>query len=82
MSQRYDNIKRPKLQDTQLGILKIYAFCQKVQQRFRREHCWHYVESVFENTPKNLVVQGRVQLEHSSHIVKVGVNDTCLHFNP
>ena len=24
-----DNIKRPKLQDTQLGILKIYAFCQK-----------------------------------------------------
>ena len=34
MSQRYnDNIKRPKLQDTQLGILKIYVFCQKIQQR-------------------------------------------------
>ena len=28
-----DNIKRPKLQDTQLGILKIYTFCQKIQQR-------------------------------------------------
>ena len=34
MSQTYhDNIKKPKLQDTQLGILKIYAFCQKIQQR-------------------------------------------------
>ena len=32
-SQRYDSIKRPKLQDTQLGILRIYAFCQKIQQR-------------------------------------------------
>ena len=29
----YDNIKKPKLQDTQLGILKIYAFCRKIQQR-------------------------------------------------
>ena len=34
MSQQYnDNIKRPKLQDTQLGILKIYTFCRKIQQR-------------------------------------------------
>ena len=34
MSQRYnDNIKRPKPQDTRLWILKIYAFCQKIQQR-------------------------------------------------
>ena len=34
MSQRYnDNTKRPKPQDTQLGILKTYAFCQKTQQR-------------------------------------------------
>ena len=34
MSQTYnDNIKRPKLQDTQLGISKIYLFCQKIQQR-------------------------------------------------
>ena len=37
----------------------------------RKERCWRYVVSVFENTPKNLVVQGRAQLENSSHIVKV-----------
>ena len=36
-----------------------------------------YVVSAFENTTKKLVVQERVQLEHSSHIVKVGVKDTC-----
>ena len=34
MSQRYnENIKRPKLKENQLGILKIYVFCQKIQQR-------------------------------------------------
>ena len=40
------------------------------------------MQYVFENTPINLVVQRRVQLEHSSHIVKVDVKATCLHFNP
>ena len=77
MSQTYyDNIKKPKLQDTQLGILKIYAFCQKNWAeglRLRRVHYWSYVVSIFEKTPKNLVAQGRGQLEHNSHIVKVGV---------
>ena len=29
-----------------------------------------------------LVVQGRAQLEHSNHIVKVGVEATCWHFKP
>ena len=34
MSQRYNhNIKRPKPKENQLGIWKIYAFCQKIQQR-------------------------------------------------
>ena len=34
MSQRYnDKIKKPKLQDTQLGFLKTYAFCLKIKQR-------------------------------------------------
>ena len=34
MSQRYyDNTKRPKPQETQLGIRRIYAFCWKIQQR-------------------------------------------------
>ena len=36
----------------------------------RREHCWSYIVSAFENRTKNLVVQGRVQLKPSSHIVK------------
>ena len=80
MSQRYnDNIKRQKLQDSQLGILKIYAFLGLLS---RRKCYWHYILSVFENTPKNLMVQGKVQLEHNSHIVKVVVKATCLHFNP
>ena len=34
MSQIYnDNIKRVKLQDIPLRVLKIYAFYQKIQQR-------------------------------------------------
>ena len=34
MSQRYnDKTKRPKPKENQLGNLKIYAFCQKIQQR-------------------------------------------------
>ena len=44
-----------------------------------REGCWCYVVCLWE---PHLVVQRRVQLEHSSHIVKVGVEATCLHFNP
>ena len=79
-----DNIKRPKPQDTQLGILKIYTSCRKIQKRVSGpgQRYWRYVVYIFENTPKNLVVQGRAQLEHSSHIVKVGVEATCFHFNP
>ena len=80
MSQVYNNnIKRPKPQDIPQRILKIYRFYRKIQQSlgFRREHCRSYVVSAFENTTKNLVVQGRVQLEHSSHIVKVGVEAKC-----
>ena len=79
MSQRYsENIKRPKPQDTQLGILKIYAFCWKIQQRASGpgKSTAGIMWSVFENTPKKLVVQGRMQLE------QVGVEATCLHFNP
>ena len=30
--------------------------------RSRREYCWGYV-SMYENTPGNLVVEGRMQLE-------------------
>ena len=49
----------------------------------RRERCQCYVVFfVFQNWPKNLVVQGRVQLVHCSHIVTVSVETTSLHFNP
>ena len=43
----------------------------------RREHCGSYIVSVFENIPQNLLVQGRVQLEHISHI-KIGVEATSI----
>ena len=34
MRQRYNgNTKGPKPKENQLGIFKIYAFCQKIQQR-------------------------------------------------
>ena len=81
MSQRYnENIKRPKPQDTQLCILKIYAFCWKTQQRASGpgEIAVGVTQYLSLRTqPKNLVVQGRAQLEHSSHIVKVVVEATC-----
>ena len=43
----------------------------------RREHRGSYIVSVFENIPKNLLVQGRVQLEHISYI-KIGVEATYI----
>ena len=52
-----DNTKRPKPKETQLGILKIYVFCQKIQQRALGPGvgyvglCWGYV-SIFENIPE------------------------------
>ena len=83
MNQRYnDNIKRPKLQDTQLEILKMFTFCWKIQQRATTERCWSYLVSVFKNTPTNLEIQEREQLKHSSHINNVGGEAICLLFNP
>ena len=32
MRKHNDNAERPKPKENQLGILKIYAFCQKIQQ--------------------------------------------------
>ena len=48
----------------------------------RRGCCWSYVVSAIENTPKNVMVKGRVHLRHCSHIVKVGVEATYYNFNP
>ena len=47
---------RPKPKENQLGILKIYAFCQKIQQKTSGpgECCWCYV-SFCENAPKKLL---------------------------
>ena len=42
MSQRYtDNIKKPKSKENLLGIIKTYAFSQKIEQRAtgRGERC-------------------------------------------
>ena len=46
MRKRYtDNTKKPKPKENQLGILKIYAFCQKIQQKTSGsgERCWCYI---------------------------------------
>ena len=54
MSQRYNgNTKRPKLQDTQLGILGILPENVAEGLGSRREHCWSYI-SVSENIPETL----------------------------
>ena len=80
-----DNTERPKPKKNRLGILGISSrefthSVTEIQQRPSgpRERCWGYV-SIFENTPKSCgdFTQGKAQLEHSSHIVNVGVEATC-----
>ena len=88
MSQRYnDNIKRQKplilgISDRDLKNLCILPENSEESLRCIRECCWNYIVSVSQNTPKNLVVQGGLQLGHSSHIVRVSVKTTCWHLNP
>ena len=91
LSQRYNySTKRPKLKENQLGILKIYAFCQINQQRASAPAESTAEVNICENTPikvaasflemltqLHLVIHGRPQLECSSHIVQVGVKATC-----
>ena len=82
MSQTYyDNRKKPKLQDTHSArdLKNSCILPQNSAEGFmsRREHCGSYIVSVFENIPKNVLVQGRVQLEHISHI-KIGVEATYI----
>ena len=86
MNQRYnDNTKRPELKENQLGILKIYAFCQKIQQRasgpggsatgviYLPVRKYPKTDSIFPSEVAATLLSGsrRVQLEDSSHIVKV-----------
>ena len=55
-----DNTKRPKSKENQLGILKIYAFCQKIQQRasgsgentaWLHIYLWEYTQKVATSSP-------------------------------
>ena len=74
MSQRYsDNIERPKPQDFQTDLKNLCILPENSIESLgsRRKYHWRYAVSVFGNTPKNLEVQGRTQLEHSSRIFKV-----------
>ena len=74
-----DNIKSSKPQDNQLRILKKLSILSENSAegiRSRRQRCWGYVVSVFENTSTNVVVQRRAKLEHSSYMVKAGVEAT------
>ena len=81
MSQIYNgNIKKAKVTRNSTRDLKNLRILPENLAEVlgsRKEHCWSYVVSAFENTTKISVVQGRVQLEHSSHIVKVSVKATC-----
>ena len=71
MSQTYyDNIKKPRLQDIQLGILKFMHFPRKLSRwlHVQETALWELHSIFLENIPKNLLVQWRVQLENISHI--------------
>ena len=51
-----ENTKRPEQEENQLGILKSYAFWQKIQLKTLGpgECCWCYV-SIYENAPTKLL---------------------------
>ena len=73
MSQRYNgNIQRPKPH-----LRNVLIFPENSAEGFgsRREHYWHYVVCIFENAPRNLVVQGRVQLEHNRQHLHTLISD-------
>ena len=59
MRQRYnDNTARSKPQENQLGILKIYTFCQKIRQILQVQESAAGVTylSIYENAPKNCCI--------------------------
>ena len=69
MSQRYkNNTKRSKQQDTQLGILKIFAFCRKIKQR---------VSGPAESTAGVMCLSMRIHPK-SCHIFPLNVTTTLL----
>ena len=84
MHRIYDGTKRPKPKENQPGNLHILL---DIQQRTSGQgECtagFRYLSmrihpKRFQNFRQlYMVVQGRAQLEHSSHIVKVGTKATC-----
>ena len=60
---RYNENKKTKAARYSARILEIYVFCWKIQQR---------ASGPGENAA-GVMVEGKAQLEHSSHIVKVDV---------
>ena len=92
LGQRFnDNRKRQKPKENQQGMLKIYAFCWKIQQRTSGQgESAAWVRYLYMRIhPKSchifplkvaatlLSVQRKAQLEHSSHLVKVCVEARC-----
>ena len=63
ISERYNGfIKKPKSEENQLGILKIYTFCQKIQQKalgagqsaaWLRIYLWEYTQKLPLLLPKS-----------------------------
>ena len=79
MSKRYnDNKKRLTPKQNQQGILKMYAYCQKIRQRVSGpEDSTAGVMYLSMTISIYLVVQERAQLEHSSLIVTDCIKGTC-----
>ena len=77
MSQIYSgNTKRPELKENQLGILGILSqefahFAGNSAGPWVQERVLLGLCMSLRVHPSNLVVQGRVQLEHSNHTIKV-----------
>ena len=86
MRQRYNNKKRPKPKENQLGILKIYAFCRRprvqesaagvtyLSMRMHPKNC-----GIFPLNVATTLLSGsrKAQLEYISYIVTVVVEATC-----
>ena len=76
MSQRYhDNINRQKPKENQLGILKIYAFCQKIQQRASgpgESAAWVTYLSIRIHIEKNMSFDGKT-IKSSDTVELLGI---------
>ena len=78
-----DTTKMPKVKENQLWILKIYAFCWKIQQRAlgpgeSAAGVTYLSENIHEKLPHlSQKCCCNLELEHSRHIVKVDVEATC-----